>query len=246
MTKATAKHKMSGAESFEISSLIRTLAAGLISRGARSVFLYGSRARGDNLSDSDWEIGAIFDEDKYMSRRELALLQTENVVIYPFRHEELSGGIADVPFTRSIWLTELIATAKTIIGEDVIHKIPLPDITNLDLVADNSFYKARALDAMIAQREGYDSLVRDLFVKSTLLGARVLILAHDLPFPRSYPEIVQIANPLLDKESQAILKRALEVRVLKSVVIANETFDSIGLQMEIEEKLRAELDHKFI
>jgi hypothetical protein len=232
---------MSETSPFETSPQIQTLATELVNRGACSVFLYGSRARGDNLPDSDWEVGVIFDEKKYISRRELAPLQTDGVVIYPFKYADLAAGIADVPFTRSIWLTELITAAKTIGGEDVISKIPLPEITTSDIIADNSFYKARSLDSMIAQREGHDSLARDLFVKSALLGARVLILAQDLQFPRSYPDIVRIASPLLDEESQAVLRRALEVRTQKGVVTANETFDNIGLQMEAEEKIRSKL-----
>lgn len=233
---------MSEVQPFETSPLIQTLATDLVDRGARSVFLYGSRARGDNLEDSDWEVGVIFDEAQYISRRELAPLQTNGVVIYPFKYEELAKGIAEVPFTRSIWLTELITAAKTIGGEDITGKIPLPEITTQDIIADNSFYKARALDAMIAQREGHDTLARDLFVKSALLGARVLILAQGLPFPKSFPEIVRVAKPLLDTESQAILSRALEVRTQKGVVTANETFDNIGLQMEAEEKIRLSFD----
>lgn len=225
----------------ETSSHIHELATELTNRGARSVFLYGSRARGDNLPDSDWEVGVIFDEEKYLSRRELAPLQSDGVVIYPFKHDELTAGIADVPFTRTIWLTELITAARTIGGEEVTSKITPPEITTFDIIADNSFYKARSVDAMIAQREGHDSLARDLFVKSALLGARALILAEGLRFPRNYPEIVEVATSLLDAESQNILGRALEVRVNKVAVTANETFDNIGLQMEVEEKIRAKL-----
>jgi hypothetical protein len=232
---------MSGVLPFETSLQIQNLSTELISRGARSVFLYGSRARGDNLPDSDWELGVIFDTERYIPRRELAPLQTDGVVIYPFRYNELSAGMADVPFTRSIWLTELISAAKTIGGDEVIHKIPLPEITAFDIVSDNSFYKARSLDAMIAQREGHNSLARDLFVKSALLGARALILAEGLEFPKNYPDIVRIAKPLLDTDSQAILSRALEVRAEKSTLTADETFDNIGLQMEAEEKIRLKL-----
>jgi len=232
---------MSGALPFETSPQIQSLATDLVDRGARSVFLYGSRARGDNLPDSDWEVGVIFDEEKYISRRELAPLQTEGVVIYPFRYAELASGIANVPFTRSIWLTELITVAKTIRGQEVTRNLPPPEITAFDIIADNSFYKARSLDAMVAQRESYDSLARDLFVKSALLGARVLILAQDLQFPKSYPDIVRVATPLLDAKSQLILSRALEVRRRKDVVTTNETFDNIGLQIEVEEKVRANL-----
>jgi len=226
---------------FETSPQIQGLVTELINRGAHSVFLYGSRARGDNLPDSDWEVGVIFNEEKYIPRRQLASLQTDGVVIYPFKYAELAAGIADVPFTRSIWLTELITSAKTIGGEELTSQIPLPKITTYDIVSDNSFYKARSLDAMIAQREGHDSLARDLFVKSALLGARALILSEGLQFPKNYPEIVRIASPLLNTESQAILSRALEMRTNKNIVTANEAFDNIGLQMEIEEKVRSSL-----
>lgn len=225
----------------EMPPTIQNLSTELINQGARSVFLYGSRARGDNLADSDWEVGVIFDEDKYLSRRELASLQSDGVVIYPFKYDELTSGVADVPFTRTIWLTELITAAETIGGEEIVSKITAPEITAFDIIADNSFYKARSVDAMIAQREGHDSLARDLFVKSALLGTRALILAEGLKFPKNYPEIVEIATPLLDTESQAILGRALEVRTTKGNVTANETFDNIGLQMEIEEKIRTKL-----
>lgn len=227
----------------ELPTHIQNLSTELVSRGARSVFLYGSRARGDNLPDSDWEVGVIFNDEKYLSRSELAPLQTEGVVIYPFKYTELSTGIASVPFTRAIWLTELVTAAKTIGGEGVINKITLPEITTFDIIADNSFYKARAVDAMIAQREGHNSLARDLFVKSALLGARTLILAEELRFPRSYPEIVEIATPLLDADSQKILSQALEVRVSKHDVTTNEMFDNIGLQMEVENKIRARLSN---
>jgi hypothetical protein len=226
---------------FETSPQIQNLADALVGQGARSVFLYGSRARGDNLPDSDWEIGVIFDEEKYMPRRELAPMQTDGVVIYPFKYDDLVNGIANVPFTRSIWLTELITAAKTIGGEEVTSKIQPPAITTFDIIADNSFYKARSLDAMIAQREGHSQLARDLFVKSALLGARALILARGLQFPKNYPDIVHIATPLLDAESQAVLSRALEVRAQKETVTANEAFDNIGLQMEVEEKIRSTL-----
>ncbi len=232
---------MSEALPFETSPQIQGLATELLDRGARSVFLYGSRARGDYLPDSDWEMGVIFDEEKYISRRELAPLQADGIVIYPFKYAELTVGIADVPFTRSIWLTELITTAKTIGGEEVTNNIPLPEITVFDIIADNSFYKARSLDAMIAQREGHDSLARDLFVKSAFLGARGLLLAEGLQFPKSYLEIVHAATPLLDTESQTILDRALTIRMNKETVTANETFDNIGLQMEVEEKIRSRL-----
>lgn len=64
---------------------VEAFAHELINKGALSVFLYGLRATCDALKDSDWEIGAIFDDSKYVSRSELASL-------YLFSIKSLSSG----------------------------------------------------------------------------------------------------------------------------------------------------------
>jgi predicted nucleotidyltransferase len=222
----------------ELPSKIDEVASHLVKKGADSVFLYGSRARGDHEPGSDWEIGAVFREENYVSRSQLSDLQTDAVVIYPFKLNELQAGTVATPFTRSIWLNEIISIAKTIRGKEIINDIPQPEITNLDIVADSSFYKARALDAMIAQREGHEDLARDLFVKSTILGARALILAKRFPFPSSYPEIARIATPLLNEEVRYLPNRALDIRTNKLNITSREAFDNIKLQMTVEDTAR--------
>lgn len=222
----------------ELPQEITDISAQLIEKGAASVFLYGSRARGDNTPDSDWEMGAIFHDDRYVSRSVLAAMQTDKVVIYPFKLNELRAGTAATPFTRSIWLNEIISIAKTISGEEIINNIPKPEITSLDILADSAFYKGRALDGMIAQREGHEDMARDLFVKSVLFGARALILAKHLPFPESYPDIARTAAPLVGEEIRYLLDRAFDVRMAKLSITSREAFDNIKLQMEVEDNSR--------
>lgn len=37
----------------------------------KSVFVYGSRGRGDAKPDSDYELGVIFDDNKYVQRSDI-------------------------------------------------------------------------------------------------------------------------------------------------------------------------------
>ncbi len=46
----------------------------------KSVFLYGSRGRGDAKPDSDYEIGVIFDDDKYVQRSDIHAAVTDSQV----------------------------------------------------------------------------------------------------------------------------------------------------------------------
>jgi hypothetical protein len=59
----------------------------------KSVFLYGSRGRGDAKPDSDYEIGVIFDDGKYVQRSDIHAAVTDpQVKAYPFKWEELLQG----------------------------------------------------------------------------------------------------------------------------------------------------------
>lgn len=50
-----------------------------------SVFLYGSRARNDFLSKSDYEVGVLYFKDKKISRTDLKSINSNNNInIYPF------------------------------------------------------------------------------------------------------------------------------------------------------------------
>ncbi len=212
---------------------ISEVAEKLLQMGAYSVFLYGSRATGDALPTSDWEIGVIFEDNKYKNRSEVANLTSTGTVIYPFKKSEIEAGSPTTPFTKSIWLTEIIKTAKTIAGEHAVEQIPLPQITNEDLKADVAFRKAGALDAMIAFRSGAKGLAVDFFVKSCLLGLRDLILLNGGNFPTSYQDIVVQSEKYLPPEMRDLPKKVLAVRQNKVPLDLDLTFQNLELLTKI-------------
>lgn len=66
-----------------------------------SVFLYGSRASNSYTENSDYEIGVIFEDDKYVSRSQISkLINDKNYAIYPFRLSEMLNNNIDTPFEK--------------------------------------------------------------------------------------------------------------------------------------------------
>lgn len=216
-------------------SQIEDLAGRLVDDGADSVFLYGSRARGDAFENSDWEIGAVYARERRASRSELARQALESMVIYPFAREDLEAGIAVVPFNQAIWLNELVLTARTVAGQKFIETLPRPAITREDIVADVSFSKGRALDAMIAQRQGHVELAKDLLVKSCLLSLRDFVLLHNLDFPLSYNAIAEQSQSLLPEEYRKLLDDVMSVRKGDLQPTLTMTFDNLGLFSDVIE-----------
>lgn len=219
------------------SEQIHDLAEWLVNEGADSVFLYGSRARGHSQVHSDWELGVIYERRRKVARAELAKKTLDATVIYPFVRDELVNGIVMVPFTQSIWLTELVLTGKTLAGEGIIEQLERPEITRQDVVADASFSKARALDAMIALRTGCTDLGKDLLVKSCLLGVRDLILLNELAFPLSYEEIVQNGKDLLLDEYKPLLQDVMKVRQGHIEPTLDMAFDTLGIFSDVIEPM---------
>src|SRR5687767_13584814 len=133
----------------------------------RSVFVYGSRGRGDAKPDSDYEIGVIFDDDKYVQRSDIhAAIGNKQVKVYPFKWGELSQGTFGYVFQKSLYLREIIRGGQTVAGEYLIEQILPPPITTLDLIQDIRFYIGRALDAMLVFREGHTGLGMEMFSKA--------------------------------------------------------------------------------
>jgi predicted nucleotidyltransferase len=68
----------------------------------KSVFVYGSRGWGDATPNSDYEIGVIFEDDKYVRRADIhAAVTNPKVKAYPFRWNELRNGSLDFLFQKS-------------------------------------------------------------------------------------------------------------------------------------------------
>ncbi|MBI2008910.1 nucleotidyltransferase domain-containing protein [Candidatus Saccharibacteria bacterium] len=214
---------------------ITKIAWSLINKGALSVFLYGSRVIGDALANSDWELGVIFEDTKYVQRSKLAALAPEGISIYPFKLSDITNADPETPFIKSVWMNEIIRTAKTIAGQDIVSTIPAPEITKEDLAKDIAFHKARALDAMLAKRHEHEELAKNLFVKSCLFGLRDLILQKGGDFPTSYKEISENAEKYLPEEYKKLSSLALSVRNGEAELTLDLTFKNIGLFTEVIE-----------
>jgi len=82
-----------------------------------SVFLYGSRARTDATSRSDYEIGVLFSESKYVGRSILRdAVKEAGVSVYPFHLQQFLVGNPDTPFNKAIYMREVIVSGKTLRG----------------------------------------------------------------------------------------------------------------------------------
>ena len=74
-----------------------------------SVILYGSQATGEATLNSDYEVGLIFEDDKYVSSREIrAKKEFDGVSIYPFKLSGLKDYTLDTPFPKKLFIHYLI------------------------------------------------------------------------------------------------------------------------------------------
>ena len=195
-------------------SILQTALQSLAQFHPKSVFLYGSRGRGDFKPDSDYELGVIFDDDKYIHRADIhAAISNPDVKAYPFKWGELSTGKLDFLFQKSLYLREIIKGGKTIAGEDLIVQIPPLPITTLDLVQDVRFSLARALDALLSFRSGDMPTSMELFSKSCFYGLRCLEILELKTFPLGYDQIYDLAAKFnMEQEYREVVEAAHDVR----------------------------------
>jgi len=179
-----------------------------------SIFLYGSRARTDFLERSDFEIGVIFKEENYVHRRELKkVVKEKGVNVYPFRLEEIKKCSLDTPFSKKIYLRELIESAKTIGEKKIIENLEKPNIETSDLIRDVGFCLGRAFDSMLCSRLGDNINANMFFYKSNLFGTRCLIILELKKFPIEFPDIVKLSKDLdIEEEYKELIERAFEAR----------------------------------
>lgn len=208
-----------------------------------SVFVYGSRARGDFKEDSDWEVGVLFERDKKWERRELKQLHTlANLNLYPFVYEDFVEYSLDTPFPRAVYLRELLEGAKTVRGRQVVEKMKPPAIRVSDLLEEGTFQIAYALAAVLSSRREDWVTTSIEFVKSVLFGARVLEILDLKKFPLEYGQIADTARELgLELQFRGLIKHAIDVRHGEKVnpiqLYANITF----LNQVVLQRVRDEL-----
>jgi predicted nucleotidyltransferase len=180
----------------------------------KSIFLYGSRGRGDANPDSDYEIGIIFDDDRYVQRSDIhAAITNPNVKAYPFKWSELSHGTLDFLFQKSIYLREIIQGSKTIAGEDLIVTIPPLPISTLDLMLRVRFDIGTALAALLSFRAGDMQTSMEEFSKSCFFGLRCLEILELETFPLGYDQIYDLSPDVVkESEYQEVVEAAHEFR----------------------------------
>ena len=207
---------------------------------AKSIFLYGSRARDDFYPESDYEIGVVMNSDKYIERAEIKKqFNIEGVNIFPFIYEEIIVGTLDTPFQKSIYLKELIEGGRTIAGEKIIETLSPPTIMLLDVIQDVRFNLGYSLAATHSHRNNDNETATLHFVKSCLFGTRDLIIFKNKKFLISYQNIVSISKNLNLPEEYAYLPDyALELREKKIPIEPNNLFRNISyLNKYIEKSL---------
>lgn len=163
-----------------------------------SIFLYGSKATNSDNEKSDYEIGVIFEENNYVSRKEISKLVSDtNFSIFPFRLNEIINYDIDTPFQKNIYMNVLInGGSKHLYGEDVLHNLKAPTITINDLLADTNFNLGIALSSVRVYKSGNVELANDMFYKSCLYVTRNLIYCYTQKLCISYKEIYESSKDI--------------------------------------------------
>jgi hypothetical protein len=178
----------------EIASVLQAISQ---NTQATSVFLYGSRARGEELEGSDWELAALFKSKDFVPENDLCSIVAvpDDVRLYPYDHELFLRGEIVVPFQRALYLREIRMTGKTLVGETVVETFSPPPITLVDLLCDLKFYMGRASDALVSFRRHDVVTAASLLFKSCIFATRDWIIYNCRHFPATYREISEASVP---------------------------------------------------
>jgi len=194
-----------------------------------SIFLYGSRARTDFLKRSDFEIGVLIPESRYVSRADIKKsIDIPNVNIYPFRLEDFKNGIIDTPFQKSVYLRELVTAGKTLYGEKVIEQMKPPALTIVDFMQDLRFNIGYALASVISHRNKDPKTTSLEFYKSCLFATRSLVALKKRKFALTYDEIFSFSKEINLGVYSDLVKFAYECRLGKSKYAENYLYENIS------------------
>lgn len=178
------------------------------------IFLYGSMSRGDDNSESDYEIGVLYNQSSKISRSTLAKYHNfAELKLYPFTIEDLQSFNLDTPFPKKFYITTLISTAKTLAGEDVFKNITLPQIIQTDLVELVAFSEGRAYCAVVSSRQNDIIAVTENFTKAVFYGLQGLAYAETNKLIHSYRELQKLVPDLhIPEEYSELINHAFAVR----------------------------------
>ena len=180
-----------------------------------SIFLYGSKATNTDNVFSDYEIGVIFDNGKYVSREDIKkVIVDDKYSIFPFKLNDIIEGTIDTPFQREIYLNVLVnGGSKTLYGVPVLENLVAPQITKDNLIADVNFHLGIALSAVRVYKTSNYELANDLMCKACLYATRDYIYYQFKKLYITYKEIYDFAIELKElNEFKELLQIAYELR----------------------------------
>ena len=178
------------------------------------IFLYGSMSRGDNNSESDYEIGVLYNKISKVPRSTLAKFHNiPELKFYPFTIEDLQSFNLDTPFPKKLYILGLIANAKILKGQDVFKDITLQKINNEDLIELVAFSLGRAYCAVVSSRQNDAIAVTENFTKSVFYGLQGLAFVRTNKITHSYRELQSLIPDLqIPDEYSELINHAFAVR----------------------------------
>lgn len=204
---------------------------------AKSVFLYGSRARKDFYDDSDYEIGVLIERDKYVSRSDIRKqFNFTGVNIFPFYYEDFIAGNLDTPFVKTIYMKEIIEAGKTLAGEKIIENLKSPPIYLIDIIQDLRFNLGYSLAATHSYRNGDNVTAALHLAKSCLFGTRDYIIFQRKEFPTSYDDIISASDKLDLQQYSKLPIYAYKLRNRKIEINEQYFFENISYLNQFIEK----------
>ncbi len=196
---------------------------------AKSIFLYGSRARSDFYKESDYEIGVLMERDKYVGRSEIKKqTNLKGVNIFPFYYEDFIIGNPDTPFVKSIYMREIIEAGKTLAGEKIIENLKQPEIKLVDIIEDLRFNLGYALAATHSYRNGDNETSLLHLAKSCLFGTRDYIIFKTQKFLINYDEILSTSKSLNLEEYSGLPIYAYKLRKKETGLSEQNLFKNIS------------------
>lgn len=179
-----------------------------------SVFLFGSRARGEHKPSSQTELGLFFRDDIPPSKGYFDRLVSppNDVELFPYKFADFKNETLIIPFQRQLYLYEVISQGVTLQGQELLGTCAPPKVTNLHLSQDIKFWQGRASDALVCHRANSTQLASVLFSKSMIAGIRDLMILERRCFPNRRSEIIQWAMEIDDSTMVDLLTKAESAR----------------------------------